>query len=329
MDKQGWTSLAGFIAAALAPLYLLNLYNHWIQIDPLTPSWIGVLGLVSIWGFYTLITGSPAIWNAVRGEDGRASTSKFQAFVWTGAVFFAYIAVVAAHGLPAVDGQGATSSLPALHPNILAALGISLGTTVGAAAVTTNATNTGRVSKATPPTPKGMSPIFTNDADQPDLGKIQLLMFTFIAVGVFLGQVLQSLSAAGATATLPDIDPSLAALTGLGSAVYLGGKLATSATPWLSSRNPGQVSVSAAAKDRIVTIQGVNLGTDPTQIQAYVNDQLMQSGVTMVQGGVSFELPPKRNDGTDWVTVPPANVANLTIAVGGRTSNALNITLIP
>lgn len=55
------TRLVGLVAALLAPAYLLNLYNHWARIDPLTPGWVGVFALVSIWGFYALITGDHEI----------------------------------------------------------------------------------------------------------------------------------------------------------------------------------------------------------------------------------------------------------------------------
>ena len=321
--STGVKSVIGLLLALVAPIYLLNLYNHWLAIEPLTPTWVGILALVSILGFYVFVTGQWGIWNAARGADGRASTSKFQAFVWTGAVLWAYVAIVAARGLPSIEAAGTTSGLPSLPPNILVALGISLGTAVGAAAISANATDSGQVVKV-PTQDKGLAPIFTSDEGQPDLGKIQLVAFTFIAVAVFLGEVLQGITTDAGTASLPDIDPTLAALMGLGSAVYLGGKLATGSTPFLNGRLPESIKPSDPVANRTVTVAGVNLGSDPSQVQAFVDGELVQTGVTFVAGGVAFVFPPTHADGTAW----GVGAVTFHLVVGGRPSNALTVTLV-
>ncbi len=79
-----------------------------------------------------------------------------------------------------------------------------------------------------------------DDDGAPDLGKIQLLAWTFIAVAVYLFSLSQQialreplrlLTELPNVSSLPDIDGTLMALMGLGQGGYLGKKIAELGPP--------------------------------------------------------------------------------------------------
>lgn len=61
------------------------------------------------------------------GADGRSSTSKFQFFVWTGAVVFAYVAVALARA-----SRGNHEVLSDIPPHLLTVMGFSAATLASA-----------------------------------------------------------------------------------------------------------------------------------------------------------------------------------------------------
>ena len=136
---------------------------------------------MSIFGFFVFMTRQWGIWNAARGANGRASTSKFQAFMGRGPVLWAYVAIVAARGLPAEGNRRGRSQRLAVAsaPNIPSRpRDAALGQPVGAAAISANATGSGQIVKVQTQD-KGMSaPVRTTDEGQPDFReKIQLRGF--------------------------------------------------------------------------------------------------------------------------------------------------------
>jgi hypothetical protein len=317
------------VVAALFPAYLIGRsHNLGPDLGIATPVEAGLLGLFSLYLFYVAVMGEWGIWNAARGKDGRASTSKFQALLWTVAVIFAYIAVLDARWI-----HGYTEVLATIPPNLLVALGISVVTTTGAAAVTASNVDSGKQLKPTKKN-QGLAPIFQNDDDQPDLGKIQLVAFTFVAIAVFLGAVFQELALIGTGTgnkpadSLPDIDASLMALMGLGSAVYLGGKLVTTATPFLSALSKPGLSVAGSDDDRKLTISGLNLGAGQAGNQVWVDGVALQAPATeWSDTSITVVIPTKKPDGSAWTT---GKTVDVLVVSGGRSSaNSLKLRLDP
>jgi hypothetical protein len=145
--------------------------------------------------------------------------------------------------------------------NVLTVLGISLVTGIASKGITSSYIETGRIIKKKQDRRDAkFSELFITDDGRPDLAKIQMLAWTFIAVLVYLvrlyGQIgcLPGTTCANATATLaagtaaasqaalpvlPDIDTALMILMGLGSGTYLGDKLTASSKPRVTGLSTG------------------------------------------------------------------------------------------
>jgi hypothetical protein len=303
--------VAAAIAVAIIVFYLDLLFGllggRFLKAP--TPYVGGALALVLIYSLYAVLAGDLAIWNAAKGDDGRASTSKFQVLLWFGVVVFSYVAVVTSR-----FQAGETDPLAGIPANVLIALGISVVTVTGAAAVTASQVNAGREVKTSTDN-KGLAPLVQTDAGQADLGKIQLLGWTVIAIAVFLATLAREMPAPD---SLPDIDPALLVLTGVGSATYLGGKLVSTATPFVSS-----ISVGSAAVDVPVTVIGANFGTTG---RVEVGGVELQTGVaSWSDKQITFSVPPTKPDNSAWPTGTPLTVRVLTSS--GPSANAVQLTL--
>jgi hypothetical protein len=310
------------LGAALIAAYFLNLFGGWIKSVP-TPSPV-VAGLAFLVALYLGISAgarTPAIWNSVRGADGRASTSKFQIFLWTVVVLFSYAAITAARWQ-----QGLTSPLPDLPASILAALGISAGTATAAAAITTGNVNNAKEVKV-PAINRGIAPIFEGDDGRLDLVKIQLISWTVLALVVFLGLVFQELESTNVTSSLPDIDPTLMVLTGLGSATYLGRKLVPGNRPVLLGRSPDTISVAAAPAARTVTISGNGFGSASLGVVSLGGVQIQAPNSSWTDTSITIEVPSVQPNGTPWPVNTPLALVVLTST--GPTQNSLSIIVTP
>lgn len=201
------------------------------------PYLVGFLGLAVFWVIIGLFSG---YWNPMKlfeGVDKRPSTSKFQFLMWTAAVVFAYLAIYAS---PDAAGLHHFEPLANFPGNLLAAMGISAATAVAAKAVTTTNLANGKqkpsfdadAAAAAPGGPDPSAPetvqggVFQSDDGTPDLGKIQMIIWTLIAIGVFLARVISELSGGSPSRQLPDIGQPLMILMGLGHAAYVGKKIA-------------------------------------------------------------------------------------------------------
>ena len=160
---------------------------------------LGVLAVLYVF-FYGIWSKS---WNPVElfvGDDKRPSSSKFQFFVWTVVALYSYAVLYAARAL-----QGYYAVIDNLPRNLLIAMGISVVTATAAKGITVGYLQTGRVAKSEPPeTTKdpnnsgknvegtklrahgGLSYILLDDEGRPDLVKLQMIAWTFIAAGVYL-----------------------------------------------------------------------------------------------------------------------------------------------
>lgn len=397
MKVPNWWSVGFIVAAVVVVLFWVSRFR-----DPSTSAaavpWSGVVALVCIWLIIGAMRGGQMTFRHLfNGEDNRPSTSKFQFFIWTAAVLYAFVTIYIARfhqGVPELIGE--------IPPNLLVAMGLSLGTAIAAKAITTNKVAQGDVSKpdATQPAVQaasaasggtaadGVAPrhiaaepwpaqniqagdtlvvtsakpnpsvalvpseaancsttrLILDDNGNPDLGKIQLLAWTFVGIGIYLALVLKKAGAILATTSLsepctaglacgglPDIDPALMVLMGLGQAAYLGNKLVTSTTPRLTGLYP------AIGDDKTpITLTGTGLGdtqngsiitmdgfpATPTLLSSNANPGWQDTQIT-------FDLPPEHpNARTPYDSL--ATPIQIGVIVGGqRSANTLPFTFKP
>ena len=201
-----------------------------------------VLGL--LWLAYGVLNRSPRFWRLAMGVDGRYSSSRFHGLCWTIVVLGCYTATYCAR----VHVGGAASEA-AVPPNVLTAMGLSLGTSAAAAGMTSRRVAL-RVEVKTMATEseRGLSRLILDDRGHPDLAKAQLLAWTLVALAVYVvasaDGVARTMQAAPG-ATLPpmaDIDTSLLILSGVGQGTYLAHK-------WLSV--PGLPDVERAVEGTV------------------------------------------------------------------------------
>ena len=253
----------------------------------------GTLALLYI--AYRLLAGTwliPKIWN---GSDQRPSTSKFQFALWTGCIFFSYVVIYVARQDCAI-----TFPIYDIPQNILIALGLSIVTAVAAKGITVSYLSNGQIDEPTlaaaPATAATSTPsssasrlglsgtggVLLDDCGVPDISKIQMIGWTFIALVIYLHTVVQRvayirslflhhLPMPPANIGLPDIDAALMVLMGLGQGAYLGKKLVTTSTPRLSGISP---SVVAAGSSPVMTLLGTAMGDG-------VGDQVLLDGVPL------------------------------------------------
>ena len=129
--------------------------------------------------------------------------------------------------------------------NLLIAMGLSITAAAGAKAITVSYLSSGRLSK--PPSATGKPrDLLLDDNGMVDLTKVQMLAWTGVAIGVYFITLVRAINAFPAGAQpptlleLPDIDPALMVLMGLGQGAYIGRKLVTATTPRLSGVVPTQ-----------------------------------------------------------------------------------------
>jgi hypothetical protein len=187
----------------------------------------------------------------VLGMDKRASTSKFQAAVWTFALLFAPLVLLLGHILFGDFDPGWDAFLKAgLNSDYLWLLGIPSAGLVGAKAITQTKVQSNPGSKpakgadtagadaaggdsSNGPPQDGLlarvRELGTDDNDtdpQPALGDLQYLVFNLIAVAYFLTAFLDHVERG-----LPSLPDTLIALTGVSAASYLSTKAVKQAAP--------------------------------------------------------------------------------------------------
>ncbi len=193
---------------------------------------LAVLGVV--WLVYQLSTGSWTVWKLADGQDGVLSTSKLQWFVWLAVIAFSYTVLWVAR---ASSGHYvAISDIPA---NVLAVLGISTGSAVLAKGITVAQISNGQAAKpkAAVGDPPAAGGALSDDDGVFDLGKVQMVAFTVIAVVIYLATLIHRLRTDPVNTALPNIDSSLLVLMGISHGGYLGKKLVTTGTPRLLPRS--------------------------------------------------------------------------------------------
>ncbi|HLY02228.1 MAG TPA: kelch repeat-containing protein [Candidatus Cybelea sp.] len=220
------------------------------------------IGGVIVYAVVGALAGSKSggLLGAIRGEDGRLSSSKFQFFLWTGVVVFSWVAINVANALHST--LNAIPSTAAFPDHVMLAMGFSVITLASAKGITTAYVYAGRVAKGTGNSWRLRDLVCADDSTTPDLSKIQMLTWTIIAVGSYLYAAIHTTAACGAPQGLsvpcgiPDIDTSLMALMGIGQGAYLGAKVVATSTIVLRSLDKPQTFAGD-----IVTINGSGFGT--------------------------------------------------------------------
>jgi hypothetical protein len=149
---------------------------------------------------------------------------------------------------------GSTQALGAIPQNVLTALGLSFVTVVSAAGVTASNVRQGRDRRRKAEDAElTLAQLVMDDGGYPSLHKAQLMLWTLVALAVYLvttvdavGRTL-AVSPGGILPSLPDIDTALLLLTGIGQASYVAAKVV--ATP-----DAGGQAVAGAASAPTATI---------------------------------------------------------------------------
>jgi hypothetical protein len=200
--------------------------------------------LITFIGFALLFGQKVSLKSLIIGEDGRPSTSKFQNVLWTFVVIFAYASIAFIKLLY----TGTTNLV--ITRNVIIVMGASLGTKLLARTITVNQVENMRARNSSwvpalsdletnGPIKGSYKYLFADDSGRTDLNKIQMLAWTFIAVGIFLYNWYdQVMGTASGLMNLPDIDGALVVLMGLSQGAYIGGKLVPSYVPVILNLDP-------------------------------------------------------------------------------------------
>lgn len=275
----------------------------------LIPYVAGLVALLLAWVLYRLMAGTWNIWKLVTGADGRPSTSKLQWFLWTVVVVFAYVAIWTAGAL-----EGNLTPITEIPQNLVIAMGLSVTTMAAAKGITVSYVNSGRVIKtsAEPGEKKdtGLGPIVSSDERLPDLSKIQMVIWTLIAIVIYLFAVVGQIRSGHA---LPDIDPTLMVLMGLGQGAYLGKKLVTTSTPRLTGLSPVEGNPGTQ-----ITIMGMGFGGEQAGSLITMDRSPFQpQGLQWADTEIQFTLPQKPPSGQAW---KPGQRVIFGAIVGGQES---------
>jgi hypothetical protein len=268
----------------------------------------GLFAVLLFFCIYALVSGFGNPLRLAMGDDGHLSTSKFQFLVWTVVFAYSYVMLEAGHAFFSHE-LGAIGFIP---QNVLIAMGLSVTTAVGANAITVSYVASGRLNKpatsASPAAaPLNPSDLLTGDDGNPDLTKMQMLLWTVIAACFYIYQAHHGMVAFAACdpaaasgdsnrCIFPDIDAALMVLMGLGQGAYLGAKIVNVDTPQLASINP-----TSGPGGTAVTLSGDDLGSDTGTILINGNANWDPAPLVWSDKSVSFTIPANAPTGA-WAT---------------------------
>jgi hypothetical protein len=288
------------------------------------PFLIGLLALLVLLVAFRVIGGTWHVGKLWEGSDGRPSASKLQWFLWTLTVLYAYVVIFAARVL-----QGSYEPIAEIPTNVLLAMGFSATTMATAKGITTSYILNGKLQKPATnpdgsPDAANKSNMFLDESGFPELSKIQMLVWTAVAVVIYLFSVYDAVRHQRTTA-LPDIDGALMVLMGLGQGAYLGKKLTTTDQARLTG-----LSTGGAASGAEVTITGESFGESQDGSLITFNGRPIPTGAGTVwtDSSLTFTIPAQIPGFAD---IPAAGAAvAIGVIVSGRTSaNTLPFTVMP
>jgi hypothetical protein len=266
------------------------------------------------------------------GADGRVSTSKVQAVLWTYAVLFAfsYMLVIGrvpydASGRPSVGLDDAFADFVGaeLQPEYIALLGLPVAAAVAAKALTTGKVAQNQVSK--PPSEKsgvgaGVAEIVSNDAGQGDLLDFQYFAFNVVAL-VYFFVAFASSSAENPSEGLPEIPVTLLTLAGVSTTSYVVKKaLESGVAPAITSVAPLRVQLGTDTKLVIIgsgflsgrgTDAARRSGVAATTTATQLNQVLLDGRQLIVEDG-------EWSDTKVTAKLPTANTRKTLVAEGWK-----------
>jgi hypothetical protein len=247
------------------------------------------LVLVLFTGLVAMISGR--LGGFVIGKDKRVSTSRLQVVIWTYAIVFALLSLIAATWVGPDTGFDKLTDPSFDFADYLVLLGGPFAAAVLARGIVGSQVARGEVVK--PPGEPTAAQAFTNDEGDADIVDSQYLLFNLVALIYFLGAFFQA-PADG----LPDIPTVLFVLTGASAAGYVSNKAVATSTPVVTSIYPTTVTAAApfqieifgqyllfpAAVDPAATPGSVPI--DPASPQAFQPVRVMVAGAeaTLVAG---------------------------------------------
>lgn len=252
--------------------------------------WVGGIVAVLVGLVIAMLVTGRKLGQLWLGADGTPSTSKFQFVLWSTVILFVFGTIATlylAHRKP-IDTDAACS----FPQNVWIVLGLSGITAIAAKGITVGHINAGRLT--THATEGGL---LTSDAGGPELFKVQLLTWTFVAIVIYAVQFLQALSAltpdkltTAPGCHVPDIDTTLMVLMGLSQGTYLGKKLVTTDTARITGINP-----PTGVPGTNITLKGAGFGDAQYGSIISIDNQPVATAATWTDPQVTLRMPSNIN----------------------------------
>jgi IPT/TIG domain len=277
----------------------------------------GIIFLLIAYVVVTIFTRDANPLHLALSEDGRYSVSKMQFLIWTVVVLFAYVSLWLVR-----VGHNEYAPITDIPASLMLAMGFSVGTAVGAKAITENKIDNGRQPDSRTDEKPKLSDL-AREGGNAELSKVQMLLWTLVTVIVFL--VLVNQAQASPSPKLPDIDPSLVVLMGLGQATYLGRKLVSTSVPTISGVTP-----SSGTPGTTIVLGGTGFGNERNGSQVVLNGQPRELSVAPTDWKdteITFTLPDTDANGQPWPVSKPIPVG--VIVQGLESANTAAFTVTP
>jgi hypothetical protein len=273
------------------------------------PYLIGIGSLLFLWLLYRVFSGKWDLLDLAKGSDGLPSSSQFQFLLWTITFIFAYITVYCARSLK--GEYGPISDIPS---NLLVLMGISGGSMIISKGITIYHISRGTVSqKVMEPKFNRLRYLIADDSGEPALNKLQMMVWTIIAIGIYLFMVNRDLAVSGLPA-LPDLDDSMLVLMGISQGTYLGKRLVSTTSPILLGLEPESIKA-----DQDITLTGKNFGDAQEGGMVKVGDLNIAKMIEWGNDKVKCHLPKN----------VPTGQCLVSIIVKSKESNGLTLTVEP
>lgn len=161
------------------------------------------------------------------GQDNRYSNSKFQMATWIFISIFSYVTLFFQRYFAGTDILSFASIIN-IPENLGILMGISAGSFVGAKAITASQVTSGTITKPAANKPS-LTDLITDDNKCIDLGDLQMFSWTLIGALIYLLNFYRMWLYLDPSieVSLPTVDSSILALTGVSQAAYIGKKLVT------------------------------------------------------------------------------------------------------
>jgi len=250
----------------------------------------------------------PSLLKLSKGADGRASTSKAQWLAWLTVIFYGYLVLTWLRWR-----AGAPLVITNVPVNLLTVLGFSTGTAVSAKAITGSYVRAGKTAKAAAGTTGAKGGLLSDDSGVPDVGKVQMVAFTVLAIAIYLVNLWRSTSPGHFTGAMPDIDSSLLVLMGISQGGYVGKKLVTYGSPVLYQ----------AVRDR-----AVGAGPHTAKVTGHFLTANGAPGTLLIDG----QARPDREWRAGQITFEdpePGSQLEVQVSVGGQLSNTVTLEPLP